>query len=368
MRANLMKQAWSAGRSVLNGWLMIPSTVTAEMMSRMGWDSLTIDLQHGLIDYGDALPMLQALSVTDVTPLVRVPSLEAGIIGKMLDAGAFGIICPMINTREQCEHFVRSCRYAPLGHRSMGPVRATMYAGADYGLKANGEIVAMAMIETVEAVHNIDAILATPGLDAIFVGPSDLSVSFGQPPGFEGLPDLGGEDLDDVGTQPREVPRPETGGLGHEPLLRRDHEVGGDLGGQPVQGGGDHLRLRPVHRPLPQRSPQQQVAGVDRDREPQVPTSVLQPLPTRPGQPLRGIAGRGRLRDILRGREDPALQLGQLSLQPRQLGQRRRLLRSRHEHRAHVGHRLQRRTEDGGGLEDRVGHLPASFQRHRHDY
>lgn len=185
MRANLMKQAWSAGRSVLNGWLMIPSTVTAEMMSRMGWDSLTIDLQHGLIDYGDALPMLQALSVTDVTPLVRVPSLEAGIIGKMLDAGAFGIICPMINTREQCEHFVRSCRYAPLGHRSMGPVRATMYAGADYGLKANGEIVAMAMIETVEAVRNIDAILATPGLDAIFVGPSDLSVSFGQPPGFD---------------------------------------------------------------------------------------------------------------------------------------------------------------------------------------
>lgn len=185
MRPNLMKQAWSQGRTVLNGWLMVPSTVTAEMMSRMGWDSITIDMQHGLIDYSDALPMLQALSVTDTTPMVRVPSLEAGIIGKMLDAGAYGIICPMVNTREQCEFFVRSCRYAPHGHRSMGPVRATMYAGPDYGLKANDEMVAMAMIETVEAVENIDEILSVPGLDAIFVGPSDLSVSFGQKPGFD---------------------------------------------------------------------------------------------------------------------------------------------------------------------------------------
>jgi 4-hydroxy-2-oxoheptanedioate aldolase len=103
----------------------------------------------------------------------------------MLDAGAYGVICPMINTRAQCAHFVRSCRYAPLGHRSMGPVRATMYAGADYGAKANGEIIAMAMIETAEAVDNIDEILTTPGLDAIFVGPSDLSVSLGHTAGFD---------------------------------------------------------------------------------------------------------------------------------------------------------------------------------------
>jgi len=185
MRANNIRKIWGQGGTVYNGWLMVPSSVTAEMLARQGWDSITIDLQHGLIDYADALPMLQAISCTDVTPMVRVPSLESGIIGKMLDAGAYGVICPMINTRAQCEHFVKSCRYAPLGHRSMGPVRATMYAGSDYGVKANGEMIAMAMIETVQAIENIDDILSTPGLDAIFIGPSDLSVSFGHSAGFD---------------------------------------------------------------------------------------------------------------------------------------------------------------------------------------
>lgn len=185
MRANNLRRIWSEDGTVLNGWLMLPSSLSAELMARMGWDSITIDMQHGLIDYADAVPMLQAISQTDAVSIVRVPSLEAGIIGKMLDAGAYAIICPMVNTRAQCEFFVRSCRYAPLGHRSMGPVRATMYGGADYGLKANGEIVTMAMIETVEAVENIDDILSTPGLDSIFVGPSDLSISFGQAPGFD---------------------------------------------------------------------------------------------------------------------------------------------------------------------------------------
>jgi 4-hydroxy-2-oxoheptanedioate aldolase len=185
MRANNLRTIWSAGGTVYNGWLMIPSSVSAEMMARQGWDSITVDMQHGLIDYADALTMLQAISITDTVPVVRVPALEAGIIGKMLDAGAYAIICPMVNTREQAEYFVRCCRYAPLGHRSMGPVRATMYAGADYGLKANETVVSMAMIETGEAVDNLDEILSVPGLDSIFVGPSDLSVSLGHTPGFD---------------------------------------------------------------------------------------------------------------------------------------------------------------------------------------
>lgn len=185
MRPSKMREMWARGETVYNGWLMIPSSVPAELMSRQGWDSITIDMQHGLMDYSDALPMLQAISVTDTTPIVRVPALESGIIGRMLDAGAYGIICPMVNTRKQCELFVRCCRYAPLGHRSMGPVRATMYAGADYAAHANDTMVAMAMIETEEAVNNLDEILSTPGLDAIFVGPSDLSVSMGHTPGFD---------------------------------------------------------------------------------------------------------------------------------------------------------------------------------------
>jgi 4-hydroxy-2-oxoheptanedioate aldolase len=185
MRANNLRKIWSEDGTIYNGWLMVPSSVSAEMMARQGWDSITVDMQHGLIDYADALTMLQAISITDAVPMVRVPSLEAGIIGKMLDAGAYGIICPMVNTAEQCEFFVRSCRYAPLGHRSMGPVRATMYGGPDYGLKANETVVSMAMIETEEAVQNIDAILSTPGLDSLFVGPSDLSISMGHLPGFD---------------------------------------------------------------------------------------------------------------------------------------------------------------------------------------
>ncbi|SNB77145.1 4-hydroxy-2-oxoheptanedioate aldolase [Arboricoccus pini] len=185
MRTNNARVAWKEKKSVYNGWLMIPSSVSAEQMARQGWDSVTIDMQHGMIDYSDALRMLQAISVTDATPFVRVPSLESGIVGKMLDAGAYGIICPMVNTREQCEYFVRSCRYAPVGHRSMGPVRATMYGGPDYATYANETVIAMAMIETREAMDNLDEILSTPGLDAIFVGPSDLSVSMGYKPGFD---------------------------------------------------------------------------------------------------------------------------------------------------------------------------------------
>lgn len=185
MRPNNVRALWQKNTSVYNGWLMIPSSASAELIARQGWDAVTVDMQHGMIDYSDALTMLQAISVTDTTPFVRVPSLESGIIGKVLDAGAYGVICPMVNTRAQCEHFVRSCRYAPLGHRSMGPVRATMYAGPDYAAHANDTVVAMAMIETQEAVDNLDEILSTPGLDAIFVGPSDLSVSMGHAPGFD---------------------------------------------------------------------------------------------------------------------------------------------------------------------------------------
>ncbi|MBB2206389.1 HpcH/HpaI aldolase family protein [Gluconacetobacter takamatsuzukensis] len=185
MRPNLFRQKLDRGETGYVGWLMIPSSISAEMMSLQGWDALTIDMQHGLIDYSDALTMLQAISSTDVTPLIRVPSLDAGMIGKALDAGAYGVICPMINTRAQCEALVAACRYAPLGHRSMGPVRATMYAGADYAANADRTVMAIAMIETQEAFDNLDEILSTPGLDAIFVGPSDLSLSMGGPPGFD---------------------------------------------------------------------------------------------------------------------------------------------------------------------------------------
>jgi 4-hydroxy-2-oxoheptanedioate aldolase len=177
MRANRVRQIWADGGAVINGWLGIPSSVSAENMARAGWDSLVIDMQHGLVDYSSAVPMLQAISTTDTVPMARVPWNLPDLMMKILDAGAYGIVCPMINTRAQCEEFISNCRYAPKGRRSFGPTRALWYAGADYPQHANDTIITMAMIETEEAMDNLDAILSTPGLDAIYVGPADLGLS-----------------------------------------------------------------------------------------------------------------------------------------------------------------------------------------------
>jgi 4-hydroxy-2-oxoheptanedioate aldolase len=177
VRENKVKSIWANGGAVVNGWLGIPSSVSAENMAHAGWDSLVIDMQHGLVDYSSAVPMLQAISTTATVPMARVPWNLPDLMMKILDAGAYGIVCPMINTRAQCEEFVSNCRYAPKGRRSFGPTRAILYAGADYAKYANDTIITMAMIETAEAMDNLDAILTTPGLDAIYVGPADLGLS-----------------------------------------------------------------------------------------------------------------------------------------------------------------------------------------------
>jgi 4-hydroxy-2-oxoheptanedioate aldolase len=183
MRENTVRTIWQHGAAVINGWLAIPSTWSAELMAHQGWDSLTIDTQHGLIGYDVALPMLQAISTTSITPLARAPWNEPGGIMKLLDAGAMGIICPMINSGEEAEAFVGACRYAPKGYRSAGPTRAGLYAGADYMVKANETVITMAMIETAQAVQNVDEIMSTPGLDGIYIGPNDLGISLGLPSG-----------------------------------------------------------------------------------------------------------------------------------------------------------------------------------------
>ncbi len=179
MRENLVKKRWQDGQPALNAWLQIPDSFVAENLAHLGWDSITVDLQHGLGDYRSTVTMFQATSTTATVPMVRVPWNEPGIIMRMLDGGAFGIICPMINDREACQAFVGACRYPPDGYRSYGPRRAELYAGEDYVAQANRTIITMAMIETAEAVENIDAILTTPGLDAIYIGPMDLAQSYG---------------------------------------------------------------------------------------------------------------------------------------------------------------------------------------------
>jgi len=188
MIKNKLKQLWAEGNPVLNGWLSIGNPFTAEIMAAQGYDSVSIDMQHGALDYSSVLPMFQAMRASGIVPMARVPWLDPAAIMKALDAGAYGIICPMINTAADAARFVSYLRYPPLGERSFGPTRANFSAGANYAAEANGEILAFAMVETTEAFGNLDAIAATPGLDGIYVGPADLSFSLSNgalSPGFD---------------------------------------------------------------------------------------------------------------------------------------------------------------------------------------
>ena len=155
MRENAIRRLWREGGAAINGWLAIPTSFSAETMAHQGWDSLTIDMQHGVVDYQAALAMLTAISTTETVPLVRVPWLDQGIIMKMLDAGAYGVICPMINSAEEARRLVAACRYPPAGQRSFGPIRALLYAGADYAAHANDTVLSFAMIETRDGLDNL---------------------------------------------------------------------------------------------------------------------------------------------------------------------------------------------------------------------
>ncbi|MCA0305512.1 MAG: 2,4-dihydroxyhept-2-ene-1,7-dioic acid aldolase [Proteobacteria bacterium] len=182
MRRNKIKELWRANKCATLGWLSVSHSFTAEVMARLGFDALCVDLQHGLSEMKDVVPMLQAISQTDTVPVVRVAWNEPAAIMKALDLGAYGIIVPLVNTAAEAAAAVAACRYPPVGMRSSGPIRAVQYGGADYVAHANDEIVVMAMIETKEGLANLDAICATPGLDAVYIGPADLSFALGLPP------------------------------------------------------------------------------------------------------------------------------------------------------------------------------------------
>ena len=177
---NKLKQIWQSGGAAVNGWLAIPNGFSAETMAQAGWDSVTVDLQHGVQDYMSMVSCFQAMQAHPVLPMVRVPWNEPGIVGKVLDAGAYGVICPMVNTVEEARNFISYCRYPPDGARSNGPIRAGIYGvSTGYQKTANEEVLCIPMIETREAVANLDAILDVPGVDAVYIGPSDLGFSHG---------------------------------------------------------------------------------------------------------------------------------------------------------------------------------------------
>ena len=124
MHPNPLIKLLNEDRAIVNGWLAIPNSFSAEVMAHQGWDSLTVDMQHGMSDYQNAVTMFQAICTTSTAPLTRVPWLEEGIVMRMLDAGAYGVICPMINKASDAERFVQACYYPPFGQRSFGPIRA----------------------------------------------------------------------------------------------------------------------------------------------------------------------------------------------------------------------------------------------------
>lgn len=188
MIPNKLKALWAEGRPTINGWCSIGNPFTAEIMAAQGFDSVTIDMQHGALDYSNVLPMFQAMRASGAVLMARVPWLDPAIIMKALDAGAYGIICPMTNTPEQVAEFVSYLRYPPHGVRSFGPTRAAFSQGPNIAHEANDQVLAFAMIETAEAMDNLDAICAVPGLDGIYVGPADLSFSLSDgrlTPGFD---------------------------------------------------------------------------------------------------------------------------------------------------------------------------------------
>ena len=184
MKNNLLK-ILESNSPIINTWLSLPNSFISEAFGKMGWDSITIDMQHGQNDYHSSIPMLQSLTNSSSVPMARVPWSEPGIIMKMLDLGVMGIIAPMINNKEDCEKFVSYCYYPPIGQRSFGPMRAQLIHGSQYFNKANDNILSFAMIETKEAVNNLDEILSVKNLTGVYIGPADMSSSYGLQPKFD---------------------------------------------------------------------------------------------------------------------------------------------------------------------------------------
>jgi len=181
MRPNQTKRLLIAGQSAIGTFCTAASSLLAETLGHAGYDFVIVDLQHGENSLANLQGMLQALSSTPTTPVVRVPVNSPVYIQRALDLGAYGVIVPYVNTQADAEAIVQSTRYAPEGARSWGPIRGILYGGGDYLARAKEELLTIVMLETAEGVKNAKGILATPGIDGCFIGPNDLSLSLGFP-------------------------------------------------------------------------------------------------------------------------------------------------------------------------------------------
>lgn len=172
----------AAGRPAFGAWMFFQEPGIAASASKLGFDFVVIDMQHGVAGFDATCRMIDAVRLGRAAAVVRLPGLDAGLAGRCLDAGAVGLIFPMINSRAEAEAAVRACKYPPHGLRSMGAIGATLHYGDDYFDHGNGLSAVIPMIETREAVANLDDILSVEGIDMVLVGPSDLAISYGQTP------------------------------------------------------------------------------------------------------------------------------------------------------------------------------------------
>jgi 4-hydroxy-2-oxoheptanedioate aldolase len=185
MTTNLLQDNLGAGRTALGAWMFLREPALAHAAARLEYDYVCIDVQHGLQSFDDVTAMLAAIAGGTATPMVRTPWNEPGLVGRFLDAGALGIIFPMIDSADDARRAVAACRYAPDGERSLGPIGAGLLHGPDYGPMANDVVMPIPMIETASALEHLDEILAVDGVDTIYVGPADLALSMGLRPGLD---------------------------------------------------------------------------------------------------------------------------------------------------------------------------------------
>ena len=188
MKTNPVRAKLKRGEPSVGTWLTLPDSIAARLMARVGFDWLTVELEHTPVTFETAATSFAIIAASGVVPLARVPWNTAENIKRVLDTGAWGIVVPMVNSRAEAEAAVAAARYAPLGARSIGgQLHAANFEtdGATYYQRANDEILVVLMAETVRAIEAADAILSVPGIDVIFIGPNDLLHSMGRPPAFD---------------------------------------------------------------------------------------------------------------------------------------------------------------------------------------
>ncbi len=183
--SNAIRELWRAGKPALGGWLQLPGALHAEALARLDYDAIVVDMQHSPVDFAQVAPMLVAIELGGAVPFVRLQENRPSDAMKLLDAGAYGVIAPMVNTREDAERLASAVHYSPKGERSFGPRRPSLRYGGDYLGQASDSIASFAMIETREAIGNLDEILDVDGIDGVFIGPTDLALDLGHIPSVD---------------------------------------------------------------------------------------------------------------------------------------------------------------------------------------